>query len=279
MNGENGKTRGGGAPGRIVTRNEGDVFVIGIDRPEKFNGFSPNMFDDLAAAYQAYEDDGDTRCALLYGEGKHFAAGADLNLVDLDFKIFPDGVVNPCNMGPIRRSKPLVVAVQGVCFTIGVELMLAADIVVAAADTRFGQIEVSRGVLPFAGGTFQMVERAGWGNAMRYLLTGDEFNAETAHRMGFVQEVVAPGEQYGKAMEIAERIAAQAPLAVQATMASGRTAMLEGIPAAAAELPATVTRLSASASRATLTSAWGTAVLMALVTALTQPWQDMPPTR
>ncbi len=246
MNDENGKTRGGGAPGRIVTRKEGDVFVIGIDRPEKFNGFSPNMFDDLAAAYQAYEDDDDARCALLYGEGKHFAAGADLNLVDLDFKIFPDGVVNPCNMGPVRRTKPMVVAVQGVCFTIGVELMLAADIVVAATDTRFGQIEVSRGVLPFAGGTFQMVERAGWGNAMRYLLTGEEFNAETAYRMGFVQEVVAPGEQYGKAMEIAERIAAQAPLAVQATMASGRTAMLEGIPAAAAELPATVTRLRAT---------------------------------
>ncbi len=242
----NGGGRGGGAPGRIVSRREGDVFVMGIDRPEKYNGFSPNMFDELATTYQAYEDDDGARCALLYGEGKHFAAGADLNLVDLDFNIFPDGVVNPCNMGPIRRSKPLVVAVQGVCFTIGMELMLAADIVVAASDTRFGQIEVARGVLSFAGGTFQMVERAGWGNAMRYLFTGEEFDAKTAYRMGFVQEIVAPGEQYAKGMVIAERIAAQAPLAVQATMASARTAMLEGIPAAVADLPATVTRLRAT---------------------------------
>ena len=69
----NGGGRGGGAPGRIVSRREGDVFVMGIDRPEKYNGFSPNMFDELATTYQAYEDDDGARCALLYGEGKHFA--------------------------------------------------------------------------------------------------------------------------------------------------------------------------------------------------------------
>ena len=246
MNSANQNTRGGGAPGRIITRKQGDVFVIGIDRPEKYNGFSPNMFDELAAAYQAYEDDHDARCALLYGEGKHFAAGADLNLVDLDTNIFPADLVNPCNMGTMQRSKPLVVAVQGVCYTIGVELMLAADIVVAARDCRFGQIEVSRGVLPFCGGTFQMIERAGWGNAMRYLLTGEEFDAETGHRLGFVQELVEPGEQFGRALELAERISAQAPLAVRATMASGRLAMLEGLPAAAAKLPETVTTLRAT---------------------------------
>lgn len=246
MNSENQQARGGGEPGRIVSRKQGDVFIIGIDRPKKYNGFSANMFDELAAAYQAYEEDDGARCALLYGEGKHFAAGADLNLVDLDTNIFPADLVNPCNMGAIRRSKPLVAAVQGVCFTIGVELMLAADIVVAATDCRFGQIEVSRGMLPFCGGTFQLIERAGWGNAMRYLLTGDEFDAETAYRLGFVQELCEPGEQFARALELAERIAAQAPLAVRATMASGRTAMLEGLPAAAADLPAAVTRLRAS---------------------------------
>ena len=70
--------------------------------------------------------------------------------------------------------KPLVIAVQGICFTVGVELMLSADIVVAADDCRFSQMEVKRGIMARGGATIRMVERAGWGNAMRYLLTGDE---------------------------------------------------------------------------------------------------------
>jgi enoyl-CoA hydratase len=91
------------------------------------------------------------------------------------------------------RTKPVVVAVQGVCFAVGIELMLAADMVVAAEDTRFGQIEVRRGIFPNHGATLRIVERAGCGNAMRYLLTGDEFDAATALRLGLVQEVVPTG--------------------------------------------------------------------------------------
>src|SRR5690606_30271791 len=118
-----------------------------------------------------------------------------------------------------------------------------ADVVVAASDTRFAQVEVRRGLMPTGGATIRMVERAGWGNAMRYLLTGDEFDAHTALRLGFVQEVVPPGTQKQRAIELARHIAAQAPLAVQATIENARIALQEGPAAAASRFGATQTRL------------------------------------
>jgi enoyl-CoA hydratase/carnithine racemase len=93
--------------------------------------------------------------------------------------------------------------VQGICFPLGIELMLAADIVIAASDCRFAQLEVKRGIMPAGGATLRMVERAGWGNAQRYLLTGEEFGAAAALRLGLVQEVVAPGEQKKRALALA----------------------------------------------------------------------------
>lgn len=113
-------------------------------------------------------------------------------------------------------------AVQGLCFTLGIELILAADIAVAAEGTRFAQIEIKRGIFPFGGATLRFHQRAGWGNAMRWLLTGDEFDAREAWRMGLVQEVVEPGRQHERALAIAETVARQAPLGVQATLASAR---------------------------------------------------------
>ena len=125
-------------------------------------------------------------------------------------------------------------AVQGIAFTLSIELALACDIVVAASDVRFRQLEVGRGIMPFGGATFRAQSSLGWGNAMRFLLTGEEFGADEALRIGLVQEVVAPGEQLAEALRIAELIAAQAPLGVQATLANSRVARDEG-PAAAVE--------------------------------------------
>jgi enoyl-CoA hydratase len=98
------------------------------------------------------------------------------------------------------------------------------------------QIEVKRGIFANHGATIRIVERAGWGNAMRYLLTGDEFDSATALRLGLVQEVVEPGQQLGRALELAERIAAQAPLAVQATVMNARRAVVHGVESATMEL-------------------------------------------
>ena len=135
--------------------------------------------------------------------------------------------VDPLNLQS-KRTKPIVVAVNGKCLTIGIELILAADICIAAEDATFAQIEIKRGIFPFGGATLRFPERAGWGNAMRWLLTGDEFDANEAYRIGFAQEIVATEKVLDRAIEIAERISKQAPLGVYATIKSAKKMQNEG---------------------------------------------------
>ena len=239
------------ADGRITRQaGENGIFFIGVDRPAKRNGFTPAMLRQLAEAYTAYENSDECRCAVVHAEGDHFTGGLDLRLVAPSLSsgepLFPEGLVDPLDMREPRRTKPVVVAVQGWCLTIGIELMLAADIAVAAADTRFSQIEVQRNLVATGGATVRMVRRAGWGNAMRYLLTGDVFDAETAFRLGFVQEVVPAGEQRTRAVELARRIATQAPLAVRGTIANARVALDDGRAASVAHAGPLQRRLRAS---------------------------------
>ena len=118
----------------------------------------------------------------------------------------------------------MVCAVHGYCFTIGIELLLACDVALAATSTQFAQMEVQRGIMPFGGATLRFPTIAGWGNAMRYLLTGEEFSAEEAYRIGIVQEVVEPEMLQERALELAQRVAAQAPLAVRQTRMASRIA-------------------------------------------------------
>lgn len=236
--------------GEILTRRDGTIFLIGLNRPAKLNGFTPKMLKELAAAYTAFEHDAEARVAVLYAEGQHFTAGLDLPkvapLMGQKNLLREPGQIDPCNNLPPFRTKPVVTAVQGITYTIGIELMLAADVVIAASDCRFSQLEVKRGIMATGGATIRMVERAGWGNAMRYLLTGDEFDVATALRLGFVQEVTAPGDQLNEAMKMAERIAAQGPLAVAATLRNARLAVESGPAAAVAEFETTQARLMAS---------------------------------
>jgi enoyl-CoA hydratase len=154
--------------------------------------------------------------------------------------------VDPWQLSGPALDKPVVVAVQGTCLTLGVELILAADVTIAADSTRFGQIEVSRAILPFGGATLRFPAAVGWGNAMRWMLTGDRFDAAEALRLGLVQEVVPHGSQLDRAMDLAQRIAAQAPLAVQATLANAKLARTAGAAAAAAALPGELARLTRS---------------------------------
>ena len=127
--------------------------------------------------------------------------------------------------------KPVVLAVNGIAYTLSIELALAADIVVAADDVRFRQLEIGRGILPFGGATFRAPAQLGWGNAMRFLLTAEEFGAE-ALRIGLVQEVVPAGSHLQRARELAQLIARQAPLGVQGTLASARAGRSHGPDAA-----------------------------------------------
>jgi enoyl-CoA hydratase len=224
----------------ITTERRGHLLLIGLNRVSKRNAFDPLMYRELARAYGEFEADPDLRCAVVFAHGPHFTGGIDLpQFAPLFEREDPfageAGEIDPCGMRS-HLSKPLVMAVQGITFTIGIEMLLAADIRIAASDTRFAQLEIARGLYPLGGATFRLAREAGWGNAMRYLLTADEFGAAEALRIGLVQEVTEPGQQLERAVSIAERIAAQAPLGIQATLRSARLGLLEGETTAAAHM-------------------------------------------
>jgi enoyl-CoA hydratase/carnithine racemase len=218
-----------GTEGRITTERRGHVLLMGLDRVAKRNAFDLKMFGELGLAYAELDRDDELRCGVLFAHGDHFTGGIDLAewapaMARGDSRL-PDGTLDPLGISGPRLTKPVVIAVQGICLTIGIELMLAADIRIAASSARFAQIEVKRGIYPAGGATIRFPREVGWGNAMRYLLTGDEFDAAEAYRMGLVQEVVAVGRQRERAVEIAERVAEQAPLGIRATLASARVAI------------------------------------------------------
>jgi enoyl-CoA hydratase len=218
--------------GQIVVEQRGSVLLMGVDRVEKRNGFTPRMFRELGEAYTRLENSPDLFVGLLYARGDHFSGGVDLPLMAEYRKsgtpYVPLQLVDPAQMREPYRKKPVVAAMQGICFTIAIELMLAADVVIAADNCRFAQMEVQRGIMPGAGGSFRFIERAGWGNAMKWLLTGDEFDSAEALRLGLVQEIVPAGTQFERALAYAQRVAQQAPLAVQATIENARLSLGTG---------------------------------------------------
>jgi enoyl-CoA hydratase len=242
---------------KITQEKRGHLMLIGFHRPEKMNAFDLEMLGELSAAYDELERDGEMRCGVVFAHGDHFTAGLDLGNVApaiAEGKMpFATSGVDPWGVHGALRTKPTVVAVHGRCLTLGIELCLAQDVAVAASNTRFAQIEIKRGIFPFGGATWRLVQTAGWGNAMRWLLTGDEFDAAEAHRIGLVQEVTEPGKQLDRAIAIAETIAAQAPLGVRATIASARRSLNEAA-AVAALMPELVKMMQSDDAREGLMS-------------------------
>ncbi|HUA57062.1 MAG TPA: crotonase/enoyl-CoA hydratase family protein [Candidatus Sulfotelmatobacter sp.] len=238
----------------LVERLADGVLMIGIDRPAANNRLDPATLIGLGKAFYAFEHDDALRVAVLYGVGPDFSPGIDPVSVAAAIRTGllppkdPD-YINPFGLRPPLRSKPLVVAVQGITAFGGHELFLAADIRVAASDTRFRQAEVTRGAVSGAGATIRMPREAGWGNAMRALLTGDEWGADEAYRWGLVQAVTPVGQQIDRALGWARKIARAAPLGVRATLASAHQALPDE-PAALAAVNAVFQRLLQSEDRA-----------------------------
>ncbi len=237
------------AEGAITTEVRGPVLLMGIDRPAKMNGFTPSMMDMLVEAYTRLDEDDDLWCGVLFAHGDHFTAGLDLprwhDRMKSGDRRRGTGSVDPTALGR-KCLKPIVTAVQGVTYTLGIELMLAGDIVVAADDCRFSQLEPLRGIHAAGGATIRFVQRGGWGNAMYHLLTSDVFGPDEALRIGLVQEVVPAGTQLDRAIELAELICEGAPLAVQATKASSMRYLEEGEAAAIAALGPTQAELAST---------------------------------
>ena len=236
--------------GSVSTQLEGHILRIHVDRADKMNGFTPEMFDQLSDAMTELEEHDDAFVGVLTFEGKHTTAGLDLprfagSMRDGSRDAQADSRVDAFS---IRRrcTKPVVMAVQGICYTIGIEMMLGVDIVVAADNTRFCQLEPKRGLAVFGGAHVRYIQRAGWGNAMYHLLRADEFDAGRALQLGMVQEVVPVGEQIGRAMVLASEICECAPLAVREIKRAGAVFLEEGEAAGFAEIPSMRSRTANS---------------------------------
>lgn len=214
----------------LVTVEQRDsILMIGVDRQDKRNAWNTEIIQSVARAYTDLGNDDALRVGVVFGHGEHFTAGLDLMDVAPSFAagdpgaILPPDLCDPWDFAGEPCPKPIVLAVQGRCFTLGVELALASQVVVAAADTVFAQLEVARGIVPLGGATYRLEARLG-ARGSRWLLTGEEFGAEEALDAGLVSEVVPAGEQLDRAIELAGRIAQNAPLGVRAALASHRAA-------------------------------------------------------
>ena len=232
----------------VTVERRGHVLLMGLNRPHKRNAFNLAMIDQLAAAYHELEVDEELRCGVLFAHGEHFTGGLDLAEVGPVIQAGRFELSGAGRRDPWRKdgpwSTPIVVAVQGWVMTLAIELLLAADIRIAAENARFAQMEINRGIYAFGGATARLPREVGWGNAMRWLLTGEEYGAAEAHRIGLVQEVVETGGELGRAIELAEAIATRsAPLGVRMTLESAHRARLEGEEAAFARLEADMVAL------------------------------------
>jgi enoyl-CoA hydratase/carnithine racemase len=215
---------------KVTVERRGQIVLIGINRPDVQNRIDPETYLGLARAYYRYDHDPSLRAAVLFGHGDNFSRGIDV----VGFRplitagkpfLSDDEAIDPLAIAKAPRSKPLIAVVHGDTWNMAHEFHLAADIRIAAADTRFGQDENTHGRFPGGGSTVRFVREAGWGNAMRYMLTGDHWSAEEAYRMGVVQEVAATQElALEVGIRIANKIAACAPLGIKTTLTSAHLA-------------------------------------------------------
>jgi enoyl-CoA hydratase len=219
-------------PGRVTVERRGGVLLMGIDRAEAQNLLDPPVLIGLWKAYYQLEHNDELRAGVLYALGPDFSYGADVAplLAAVAAGTYPPK--DPDQLDPFGRTapfrtKPVVVAVQGATWFGGHELFLAADIRIAASDASFSQADVTRGLVAGVGGAVRFAREAGWGNAMRYMLTGEQWGAEEARRLGLVQDITAPGKQLDRAIELAQKIATKAaPLGVRATLASAHQSLV-----------------------------------------------------
>ena len=213
----------------VLVSTIGHIRHLQLNRAEKVNAANRQMLSELSLAYAEADRDDTVRVVVISAVGDHFTAGLDLGDVlgtasQSGLQLTPEGGIDPWGITTAPISKPVIVAVQGTCLTLGVELILASEMAVAADTTVFGQLEVTRGIMPFGGATTRFAQRVGWAHASRYLLTGETFTAAESFRIGLVNEVVSAGTQVERALELAALIAEQAPLAVQATLRNARIA-------------------------------------------------------
>jgi enoyl-CoA hydratase len=200
----------------VLVERRGAILLLILNRPQAVNAFDRAQAEALAAALDLLDDDRDLRAAVITGAGNRFCAGTDLRAARAGESV---EVGSRGYYGMLARPprKPVVAAVEGVAMGGGCELMLACDLTVAGRSTRFGLPEVKRGVIAAGGALARLPRRIPYHVAMDLLLTGRDFGAEEAARLGWVARVVEDGDALEAALGLAGEIAANGPLAVELT--------------------------------------------------------------
>ena len=214
------------ASNTVSVERRDDVVLVGLNRPSIQNRIDPPTRLRLGEVFYQYEHDPSLRALVLFGHGENFSRGIDVDaaqagLIAGQRATSPSPTLDLLGNSQPHRTKPMVVVVHGDTWNLGHEIYLAGDVRVAAANTRFGQDENTHARFPGGGATVRFVREAGWGNAMRYMLTGDHWNAEESYRMGITQQIAAtPQAALDAGVALARKIAACGPLGIKATLAS-----------------------------------------------------------
>lgn len=204
----------------IVTKQEGFV-LIQLNRPQALNALNSQMLKELHEALVEIDNDNSMKCSIITGNGKAFAAGADIKeMADKsEAQMAKGNQFAPFDQ--IRKiKKPIIAAVNGFALGGGCELVMACDIIFASETAKFGQPEINLGVIPGMGGTQRLTRAVGKYRAMELMLVGEMFSAEDAFRWGLVNRVVHPEKLLEEAELLAKKIASKPPLALQALKAS-----------------------------------------------------------
>ncbi|MUL80770.1 MULTISPECIES: crotonase/enoyl-CoA hydratase family protein [unclassified Mycolicibacterium] len=199
----------------VLRERRGRTLIITINRPEARNAFNLAVAQGLADAVDELDGTPELSVGIITGAGGNFCAGMDL-------KVFATGEIPHVpgrGIGFTEQPprKPLIAAVEGYALAGGTEIVLATDLIVASRTAKFGIPEVKRGLVAAGGGLLRLPKRIPYQKALELALTGDNFTAEEASAWGFVNKLTEPGEALDGAIELAERITANGPLAVAAT--------------------------------------------------------------
>ena len=193
------------------------IAIITLNRPEARNAVSQQLAEDLEAAIDRLEADDALWIGILCGNGPAFCAGADLKAIASGEARLTTERGGFAGLVRRVRTKPLIAAVEGPAVAGGTEIVLSCDLVVASTTACFGLPEVKRSLVANAGGLFRLPRALPTNVAMEIALTGDDLDAEAAHRHGLVNRLVQPGHALATAVELAEAVNANAPLAVRAS--------------------------------------------------------------
>ncbi|HXK34641.1 MAG TPA: enoyl-CoA hydratase-related protein [Dehalococcoidia bacterium] len=223
---------------KVLYEKQGRIAYITINRPERMNAIDSQTSKELHEAFTDFRDDDDVWVSILTGAGgRAFSAGNDLVAMAQMMSGGGNAMAGDAPFGGITRNfecwKPMIAAINGYCLAGGLEIALSCDIRVASDKSVFGLPEVTRAILPGAGGTQRLPRAIPFGLALEMVLTGGRFGAEWASRYGLVNHVVPPDQVMPKAVQIAEAICENGPLAVrlakEAVYASASTTLEDGL--------------------------------------------------